>query len=63
MLTLSNNALHDFFSIAFLILNGFVTSKSSPTFCTLIAMLKADQASQSSWSNGSSMEQISYFSK
>ena len=52
-----------FFSMAVLILNELVTVKSSPTIWILVFLVRADQASQSSWSKGSSIEQMSYFSQ
>jgi hypothetical protein len=62
MLTLRRRPLQAFFSMAVLILLGLVTVRSSPTIWILVDWVKCAHASQSSWSKGSSIEQMSYFS-
>lgn len=61
-LTLRRRALQAFFSTAVLIRRGLVTVRSSPTIWTWVEVLRAVHDSQSSWSKGSSMETMSYFS-
>ncbi|KAG7215549.1 hypothetical protein INR49_014716, partial [Caranx melampygus] len=55
-LTLSSRQLQARSSAAFSILFGLVTVRSSPTTWIPTWAVRRDQASQSSWSNGSSME-------
>lgn len=55
-LTLSNRQLQALFSTALAMRLGLVTVRSSPTTCMSVLLVKLVQASQSSWSKGSSME-------
>src|ERR1700761_8041124 len=55
-LTLSNKELQAFFSTAVAMRRGLVTVKSSPTIWMSVEPVKWDQADQSSWSKGSSIE-------
>lgn len=61
-LILRSKALQAVFSMAVLILTVLVTVKSSPTIWIFEFLVKCDQASQSSWSKGSSIETMGYFS-
>lgn len=61
-LTFKSKALQDFFSMAVLMRSVLVTVKSSPTTWILLLTLKLVHDSKSSWSKGSSIEQMSYFS-
>ncbi|KAI9907374.1 hypothetical protein PsorP6_003577 [Peronosclerospora sorghi] len=58
--TLSKSALQACCSIAFFTRVGFVTVRSSPTICTSLPILLVifTHDSQSSWSNGSSIDTI-----
>lgn len=60
--TFKRRPLQAFFSMAVLIRRGLVTVKSSPTIWMLLLLVKCDHASQSSWSKGSSIETMGYFS-
>lgn len=55
-LTFSSRQLQAFFSMAWLILLGLVTVRSSPTIWMLTPERNEVQVAQSSWSKGSSME-------
>jgi len=59
--TFSKRQLHAFLSTAVWILLGFVTVRSSPTIWISTSDCNLVQASQSSWSKGSSMDTTGYF--
>ena len=56
--------MHAFFSMAVLMRDTLVTSRSSPTICALTPTLDVSSAyaAQSSWSKGSSTEMMGYLS-